>query len=128
MGRPTKYTKEMPKKAEEYLAKGFSKEATAGYLGIHKDTLYEWVKKHKLFSDAIKRGEARGLQQIEQWVIAKMSGQDIKGFDPKKSDTTLLIFMLKTRFHKVYGDRIKVEDDTPFGLLMGAMKKVKEDD
>jgi len=124
-GRPTKYKKELCDIAENHLAEGYSKEATAGLIGICKDTFYNWMKKHKPFSDAIKRGEAKGLAWYEKILRAKMSGQDLKNFDPKKSDTSCLIFALKTRFHKVYGDRMKFEDESPHMLLLKAMGKIE---
>jgi hypothetical protein len=80
-GRPTKYTEEMPARAIEYFSRAPFKYATndkgetltdkngqpfevvedfpiieglADYLGIVKDTLYQWVKEHPDFSDSIK--------------------------------------------------------------------------
>jgi len=124
MARPTKYKRAFCKIAEDYLAQGYSKEACAGELGVSRDTLYEWIKRHTEFSDSIKKGEAKGLAWYEKLLRAKISGQDIKGFDPKKSDTACLIFALKTRFHQVYGDRIKFEDESPHMLLLKAMGKI----
>ena len=40
------------------LSQGYSKEATAGALGISKATLYDWIERHLDFSDAIKEGES----------------------------------------------------------------------
>lgn len=53
-----KYRKDMCQIAKDSLAQGFSKEATAGKLGITKETLYQWVANKVDFSDAIKEGEA----------------------------------------------------------------------
>jgi len=58
MGRPTKYDPAFCEEAIEVMKKGFSKEAVAGHLGISCDTLYQWIKKHKDFSDAISIGQA----------------------------------------------------------------------
>jgi len=79
-GRPTVYKPAILKKAKEYLeqcqdeevqqtiglsAKGTelyknklkvklpSIEGLAGYLGVHKDTLYEWEKEYEEFSDVL---------------------------------------------------------------------------
>lgn len=55
-GRPTEYKPEYCEVAIEALKKGFSKEAVAGHIGICKDTLYKWIKRHKDFADAIAQG------------------------------------------------------------------------
>jgi len=59
VGRPTKYDKKYCEVVIELMAKGYSKEACAGAIGIAKQTLYDWAKAHKEFSDAISIGEAR---------------------------------------------------------------------
>jgi DNA-binding transcriptional regulator YiaG len=96
-GRPTKYTKEIIKKAEKYLSEcidtteqvvtGESEKFTsykekikvnlptieglAVYLEVHRDTLYEWEKEHDEFSDIIER--LRG-SQIKSLVNNGLSG------------------------------------------------------
>ncbi len=66
-GRPTKYSRAMVWKVDELVAflgteEGAKKffqncgvEHVASYLGIVKDTIYEWVKIYPEFSDAMKR-------------------------------------------------------------------------
>ncbi len=62
VGRPTKYTPDMPAKVDEYL-KTCGREQTslpiiegfAIFLNVHKDTLYEWAKKYPEFSDALDK-------------------------------------------------------------------------
>ena len=96
-GRPTKYTKEIIKKAEKYLSecidtteqvitgesgkfKSYKEkikvnlptiEGLAVYLEVHRDTLYEWEKEHDEFSDIIER--LRG-SQIKSLVNNGLSG------------------------------------------------------
>jgi len=53
-----KYRREMCEIAKQALADGYSKEATAGILGITKETFYQWIKGKPDFSDAIEAGEA----------------------------------------------------------------------
>ena len=56
-GRPTKYEKELIKKAKQYLLDYKKDEAVptiaglALYLEIHRDSIYEYEKKYKEFSD-----------------------------------------------------------------------------
>jgi hypothetical protein len=62
VGRPSKYNQQMQAKAVEYVytwseIKGNVIPSRVGlccYLGIHKDTSYEWEKSHPEFSDTLK--------------------------------------------------------------------------
>lgn len=92
LGRPSKYQRNMCHIAYNLLAKGYSKEAIASTLGVNKDTLYQWVLKHKEFSDTIKRGEAASQMFWEDIGIRGMNGQ-IKGFN-----ASVWIFNMKNRF------------------------------
>ena len=62
-GRPTKYRKEYPELLESVLSKGLFNQTFCAEIGISEDTFYAWVKKHKPFSEALKRGKvvAKGL-------------------------------------------------------------------
>ena len=60
-GRPTKYDPDFVNKLPDYL-KTTGREQTslptvegfAIYLGVSRDTLYEWAKEHKEFSDTVR--------------------------------------------------------------------------
>ena len=93
VGRPTKYRKEMCKKLVDFMAKGFSKEATAAHLDISKETLYDWGKNIPEFSDAIRKGELKSLLFWENIGMDGMTGQ-IPGFGP-----SIWVFNMKNR-HK----------------------------
>lgn len=61
VGRPTKYNPEFCNKVQEYLETATKEnmhmpkiESFALFLGVNKDTLYEWSKEHKEFSDALR--------------------------------------------------------------------------
>lgn len=108
-GRPTKYNPEMCEIIKKELAKGHSIQAAASVLEVCSDTVYEWRKVHPEFSESIREGLDLGLKMFEKILMAKVSGQKIDNFDSKKSDTSCLIFAMKTRFHKVYGDVQKHE-------------------
>lgn len=76
MGRPQTYSEEYVKKAEEYLlsCKDFDieRQTTRGnetvtrvkvptkgglaiYLGVNRDTLYDWSQKYEMFSDVMEK-------------------------------------------------------------------------
>ena len=102
-GRPTKYLPEMNQIAEDYLAKGFSKAALSAHLNITEETLYKWIKSNEAFSESISIGVRKGMEMMEECLLGKMQGTK------KNVDMSAVIFALKTRFHKVYGDKSKHE-------------------
>ncbi|RZL29648.1 MAG: hypothetical protein EOP64_00150 [Sphingomonas sp.] len=57
-GAPTKYDWRFCDRLTRHLAKGFSFESFGAEVNVHRDTLYEWAKRHRKFSDAKKVGEA----------------------------------------------------------------------
>ena len=56
-GRPTKYKEEYCNEVIEYMKQGFSKEAFAGHIGVSKQQIYRWKKKHKEFRTSLKKAE-----------------------------------------------------------------------
>lgn len=89
-GRPTKYKPEMCQIAINEMADGASKCEVAGVLGVTESTIYEWVKDHKEFSEAIKEGE----QLSAAWWQAK--GR--KNLENKDFSATLWYMNMKNRF------------------------------
>lgn len=65
-GRPSKYDPSFCARAIEYLAEGYSTQALAGHFDVNLDTVYEWIKAHADFSEAIKDGEAKRAALIER--------------------------------------------------------------
>lgn len=75
----------------DFMAQGYSKEATAAHLGISKDTLYAWNNKHPEFSDAIKEGEQQSRLWWEKIGMGGMVGK-VPGFN-----ASTWIFNMKNR-------------------------------
>ena len=91
-GQPTKYNPKTLKKAQEYIASCVDKleidpesgkvlnigvdipkaEGLAKYLGVHRDTLYEWAKVHPKFSDIL---EAINQEQVVRLINGGLSGR-----------------------------------------------------
>lgn len=104
VGRPTKYDPSCCEKVVSFMAKGLSKEAVAGRLGISRDTLYEWCQTHEEFPDSIKEGEAKSRYYWEKIGIDGMLGK-IKGFRP-----AVWIFIMKNRFG--WRDNVNIQEES----------------
>jgi len=84
-GRPTKFKEEMCDIAYGVLSKGGSLSKVAATLEIHYDTLCEWRKIHKDFSDALKLGLVKAVVVWED--------------SPPEMADSRWIFQMKNRFH-----------------------------
>ncbi len=91
-GQPTKYHKGAGEKVLEGARLGKTIEMIADEMDVHKDTLYEWAKKHPEFSDAMKR--ARQAQQV---VMQKIGLSGITG-KTKGFGQAAWIFWMKAQF------------------------------
>lgn len=70
-GCPTKYTPDIPLSLKDYLATTGREQTSlptvegfAIFLNVSRDTLYEWAKVHKEFSDTLKEIEIKQKQQL----------------------------------------------------------------
>lgn len=83
MGRPVEYREEFCAVVIEEMAKGYSKEAVAGVIGISKETLYQWAKKYPNFSDAISIGESKSRvfweNKLVEYAVHTKNGKQING-------------------------------------------------
>ena len=104
-----KYKPEYCELLIKHLAKGLSFDTFGATVNVGRSTVYDWFDRYPEFKEAKAIAEQEGQAFFEKRLSIKISGQEIKGIDAKKIDTTCLIFALKTRFHKTYGDRQKIE-------------------
>lgn len=93
MAPPTKYKDHYPEMLIEHMKQGFSFESFgASPVSVHKDTLYQWLKKHQDFADAKKRAELECLKFWEKLGIAGAAGK-LPNFNAAS-----FIFNMKNRF------------------------------
>lgn len=71
-GRPSEYRPEYCQAVIDCMAQGFSLTAFAGSIRVAKDTVYEWIKTHPQFSDAVSR--ARAASGTQAAVLTQGSG------------------------------------------------------
>lgn len=85
-GQPTAYRPEYAQMLIEAThAEGISLAAFAGMIGVSRDTVYEWIKGHTDFSDAVSR--ARPARQL--WLERKLLRSR------KGAETSAAMFALK---------------------------------
>lgn len=111
-GRPTDYDPAYCASAETFLADGYSVAALAGFLGVAKSTVYEWIDRYPEFSDSVKRGQAGA---VYWWEKANrnlaMTGE---------GNATACVFGLKNRASDEWRD--KVETEHSGGLTIDAIE------
>jgi transposase-like protein len=108
VGCPTKYDPKFCEDVIEQMAKGYSKEAVAGYLGISKDTLYRWIKEHKEFSDAVHIGETKSQFLWE----SKAVDYSVHTKDGKRLDSRIYSLQMKNRFNWTDKKEIELGEET----------------
>lgn len=90
VGRPTLYEPEYCQQLIDYMATGMSFESFAATLGVCRETLYDWKKRHPEFLHAHKVGIDRNLQFWESLGINMATGAT-------KGNTVAWIFNIKNR-------------------------------
>ncbi len=77
-GRPPKYDPEVhPSSLTKVLANGDTINTFCKIHDIHKDTFFDWVKVHPVFSDHYKRGRATKSAYYESLIKDNVSNKDM---------------------------------------------------
>jgi len=108
-GNP-KYRKKFDQMLVEHMAKGLSFASFGAVIDVSRKCMYEWVDKHPSFGKSKSIGVMKAQLHFERILAAKISGQTVKNFDSRKSDTACLLFALKTRFRATYNEEDEGED------------------
>lgn len=127
-GNPA-YKKEFCEMLIKHMEQGLSFECFCPIAGVSTKTLYTWAREKPEFKTAKDEGFKRSMQWHEKILSAKISGREMKGFDHRKSDTTALIFALKTRFKNYYGqDSLDIDDgNIQINVAFNGQKPIDED-
>jgi len=98
-GRPTAYDPSFCEKVIEWRRDGKSRTWMAAELGVHRQTLYEWMRVHPEFSDALTHAK-----QLEQkwWEDAGQQGMKQTGFNAKVWERNML-----TRFRDDWQEPVR---------------------
>ena len=89
VGRPKfEINEDVLSKTENLMAKGLTKEQCAGMLGVSVSTFMLHQAENSEFSEAIKRGQASGIDQVTNALFENATVE---------KDNTAIIFYLKNR-------------------------------
>jgi hypothetical protein len=122
----SKYNDNFPTLAEGFARDGLSDKQIAKNLGIATSTFYEYQKKNPEFSEAVARGKAPVDIQVENALLKRALGYDVrerhietdgtgspikqkvitKHFEP---DISAIKFWLVNRLGKKWSDKQKIE-------------------
>ena len=123
-GRPTKYRNEYCEQAYKLCLLGATDAELADFFKVNEDTVNEWKKRHKEFSESLKSGKLIADAEVanklynralgyshEEDKIFQYEGQavivpTIKHYAP---DPTSAIFWLKNRQREKWAETSKVE-------------------
>lgn len=143
-GQLSKYKPEYDEKAFRYRLIGMTMPQIAEALDVHIDTLYEWMKVHESFSEAIKNGgvdadgkvvrslwqRACGYDQVVQKVVvADGSPQIVEYVEKIPPDVGAMAMWMKNRQPDKWRDR-RPADDGPIevSIVSYAAEKKEESD
>jgi hypothetical protein len=84
-GRPSEYRAEYCAAVIDHMAQGYSLTAFAGVIRVARDTVYQWIKAHADFADAVSRAQASRVAALETKLLRSRKG----------AETTAAIFALR---------------------------------
>lgn len=114
---------------KSWKGEGISHEALAERIGINRTTLYSWISKYPEIAQAVKEGQQRTVQYIENALMKKINGYTLRDTKRYKTtdkdgnvverievtekevgpDTTAIIFALKTKDPERWNEKITME-------------------
>jgi hypothetical protein len=100
-------------KVEQLAAQGLGPTQIARALGISWDTYNKNKKRSSELSEAIKRGEARGLAKVTNSLFKSAN----------QGNVTAQIFYLKNRDQKNWADRLETNHSINLASIIGSRKR-----
>lgn len=120
VGRPTKYKPEYCQKLIKHMSKGLSFECFGATIGVARDAVYEWPKKHPEFAEA----KAAALDASLLW----WEEQGQKGMWVDKEgpvlNNTIWVFSMKNRHGWRDNRDMNVQQDVTINPIKEDLKKL----
>lgn len=120
-GRPSEYLPEYCQAVIEYMGQGYSLTAFAGNIRVARDTVYNWIKLHREFSDAVSRARSARVAALEVKLLRSRKGAETSAamFALKNADPTEWRDLKQTQ----HSHSVKIEtltDAQLFAIASGA--------
>jgi hypothetical protein len=131
-GQPTLYKPDYCIQAHNYCLLGATNEDLAGFFGVTRRTIDNWIAAHADFAAAVRSGRvvadmrvarclyerAVGWQQtVERTVLRQREEKVLKSIVNHPPDTRACIFWLRNRRRESWGDRVPVSSDDSGDLI-----------
>lgn len=100
-GRPTDYRPEYCDEVIRVMSDGYDLTGFAGYVGVSRDTVYNWQNLYPAFSDAVQKGKAARLFFLQRKLMNTAVGVGV----------TAAIFALKNAAPDDWQDRYNTTTD-----------------
>jgi hypothetical protein len=118
MVKTTTYKPEYCQLLIDHMSEGYSFESFGAKISHGRQTIYDWVEAHEDFKKAKELAMDKALEYFEKRLMLGVDGKQLIGnkefgiTQKTNINPRLLEFALKTRFHKIYGDKSKLELET----------------
>jgi hypothetical protein len=109
-GQPTLYRPEYCQQLIDTMSQGDTLACFCADIGIHRESAYEWMKKHPEFSNAYKKAQENALKFWEKMLARCSLGIPVKigGKEYKNYNVVAMIFLMKARF-KDYQQQLVIQ-------------------
>lgn len=110
-GRPTKFRKEFCQQLIDHMSQGLSFDTFAGRISVNPDSLYEWVKKFPIFSEAKKIATAKRNFLVESMYVQAATGAEVRDTKGRilKPNTAMMIYWTKNTLG--WSDKVEAQVD-----------------
>jgi hypothetical protein len=100
-GRPTLYRPEYCQSVIDLMGKGYDLTAFAGYIGVDRNAIYEWMVRHNDFGDAVRIARNKRSFALQEKLLTTKQGVGV----------TAAIFALKNAEPEDWQDRYNTQTE-----------------
>ncbi|AVH47453.1 helix-turn-helix domain-containing protein [Staphylococcus haemolyticus] len=133
---------------KSWKGEGISHEELANRIGINRTTLYSWIQRCPEIEDAIKQGQERTVQYIENALMKKINGYTLRDTKRYKTtdkdgniverievtekevgpDTSAIIYALKVKDPDRWNEKIRMEHSGRVDSTVNHYANLSEDE